>query len=398
MKKALAFLFLSSILLRLWFSLGYWSEKPLTHDAKEYLELAENYNETGRFIYDAPETSQIEQYGRAPGYPFWLSLLLRISSALPWIRLAEVGVSLISCYLFFLLGRELFGVRSGLIAFNISSFYLPFIWLIPAILSENLWVMVMLTSYWCLLRMRNRGHGFVEALVSVLLLALASLIRPATVFLLPLYMIWVFRYSDWRRVVIVALVYFAALAPWNLYLYRQEGRFIFIASEGGVTFWTGTHPQYSGEGDLSVNPPVQKAYRDLLKEHASDTPTQRENLYFQLALQNIFQHPLQYAVIELKKLLFWILPIGPSILQTSLLHRVSGICFYVPLLILSILAMRSISKDIRFFALGVIGSFTVMILLFFPQERFRIVTVDPILVLLASYELNRRFGVTLARK
>lgn len=400
MKKVLAFLFLSSIFLRLWFGLGYWANKPLTHDAKEYLELAENFNETGRFTYDPPQTEQIEQYGRAPGYPFWLAMLLRISPSLAWVRLAEIVVSLVSCYLFFLVGRELFQVRPGLIAFVASSFYLPLIWLVPVILSENVWILVMLTSYWFLLRARRQKHSstLYDFLPSFLLLAIATLIRPGTVFLLPLYMLWTSRFTNWQRAALMALIYFVALAPWNLYLSRQEGRFVFVASEGGVTFWTGTHPEYSGEGDLSVNPPVQYAYRELLKNHQSETPSERGSLYFDLALQNISQHPFQYAFTEAKKLVFWIVPLGPSVLKSSWLHRIAGICFYLPMLILALLGFRSLPPDIRFFVLGIIGSFTVMILIFFPQERFRIATIDPILILISAYELNRRFGVALIYK
>jgi hypothetical protein len=224
------------------------------------------------------------------------------------------------------------------------------------------------------------------------------LIRPATVFLIPVYLIWTAHFSDWKKAVLIGFIYFAALLPWNLYLFHQEGRFVFIASEGGVTFWTGTHPLYSGEGDLSVNPPVQKAYRDLLKEHQSETPTQREKLYFRQAVQNIFQHPIHYIVLEGKKLFYWIFPLGPSVLETSWLHRMAGICFYIPLLILSVLGFKSLRTDIRWFLLGVAGSFTIMILIFFPQERFRIATIDPLLILIVSNELNRRFGVTLRYK
>src|SRR5262245_42331001 len=107
MKKTLSFLLLTSILIRLWISLGYWENKPLTQDAKEYLELATNYNRTGFFTYDRHDTLQIESYGRAPGYPFWLSALMRVEHTVAWFRLAEVCINLISTYLFFILTREL---------------------------------------------------------------------------------------------------------------------------------------------------------------------------------------------------------------------------------------------------------------------------------------------------
>ena len=40
---------------------------------------------------------------------------------------------------------------------------------------------------------------------------------------------------------------------------RVYGRFVLVASEGGVTFWTGNHPLARGEGDLAANPDIKAA-------------------------------------------------------------------------------------------------------------------------------------------
>ncbi len=40
--------------------------------------------------------------------------------------------------------------------------------------------------------------------------------------------------------------------------YRVYGRFVAVASEGGVTFWTGNHPLAIGEGDLAANPDLKR--------------------------------------------------------------------------------------------------------------------------------------------
>jgi hypothetical protein len=60
-------------------------------------------------------------------------------------------------------------------------------------------------------------------------------------------------------------------------------------------------------------------------------------------------------------------------------------------LIIAVLGFRRLSPDARFFVAGIIISFTAMILLFLPQERFRIATVDPILILICANELTYRF-------
>ena len=49
------------------------------------------------------------------------------------------------------------------------------------------------------------------------------------------------------------------IAPWTVRNLRVHDRFVLIASEGGVTFWTGNHPLARGEGDLAANPDLKRA-------------------------------------------------------------------------------------------------------------------------------------------
>lgn len=387
MRKTAGLILLGALVLRLWFALGYWSGKPLTEDAQEYLELAKNLNAKGAFVYDEHPGESIERPGRAPGYPFWLAFLMRISPDVVWIRLVEVLVSLISTCLFFLLARELLSERAGLAALLISSLYVPLIWLVPGILSENLWITLILAVYWLLLSGKNRRGRSVAAFA---LLSAATLIRPGAVFLLPLCALWTYRVAGLKHAAVCAVLYFLLLLPWNLHLYRQEGRWIFVASEGGVTFWTGTHPAYSGDGDLAENPAVQQEYRQLLAQTPHHTSSQREQSYWRLAKQNIFAGPARYCVLELKKLFYWILPVGPSVRMTSLLHQVTSMTFYGVLLVLALMGLPKVPPETRLFFLGVLVSFTLMALIFIPQERFRIATIDPILILSASANLFKR--------
>ena len=59
-----------SLALRLGFSLGYWVEKPLTHDEHEYWTLSRNLLAGRGLVYDADGR---EHFGRAPGYPVFLA-------------------------------------------------------------------------------------------------------------------------------------------------------------------------------------------------------------------------------------------------------------------------------------------------------------------------------------
>ncbi len=394
----LGLILIASTAFRFWFALVYWAGKPLTHDATEYLELADHYNRTGEFAYDddgeqaRPATTQIESYGRAPGYPFWLALLLRVSDRLAWIRFAEVLLSLCQTFLFYLVARRLFDRPGAAVAAAaVASLYLPLLALAPVVLSENLWVTLILVSYYLLLGPPGEKRVLLSTTASFAVLAAATLVRPGTIFLIPFFAWWCVRSQRTpKSATLLAgiIVYLLVLLPWEMELYRQHGRFIFVASEGGVTFWTGTHPQYSGDGDLAVNPPVQKDYRELLRQNSSLTPSQREKIYFQNALQNILLHPWAYVKNECKKLFYWFIPLGRSVTQASLAHRAVSVLFYIPVLVIGLMGFRRSPVDARLFCAGLALSFTVMILLFLPQERFRISTIDPLLLLLSACQME----------
>src|SRR5262249_27351982 len=323
MKKALGLLVLVPCIVRLVFALGYWAHKPLTHDADEYLELARNYNASGQLVYDAPSTLQIESVGRAPGYPLWLAFWMRISPSLAWIRTIETLVSVLSAVLLFLIARTHFSERASLAVLAIAAVYIPFLWLVPAILSENLWILLVLIGYWFSLRMTDEENvSVLWGMGAFTALAFATLVRPAAVFLVPLALIWTWRFRGAAKAIVGVILYLALLLPVNLALWGQEGRFVFVASEGGVTFWTGTHPAYRGDGDLASNPEVQVDYRNLLQQSPNLTPGQRESIFRQQAWQNIAGNPGRYLITEVKKLFYWFLPFGPSIRDTSLLHQI----------------------------------------------------------------------------
>jgi hypothetical protein len=64
-----------ALALRLTFALGYWVDKPLTGDEREYLSLARSLRQGKGFVYDRDLLGRsVEPVGRAPGYPVVLAL------------------------------------------------------------------------------------------------------------------------------------------------------------------------------------------------------------------------------------------------------------------------------------------------------------------------------------
>jgi hypothetical protein len=319
-------------------------------------------------------------------------MLMRIQPTLAWLRIAEVLISLASTYVLFFVGREMFGFRPGISAYILGTFYVPLLWLIPPVLSENLWVLLMLLAYLFLLRTRThlQQSPWRNRIPAILFLALATLVRPGAVFLLPFFCWWIVHFSGWRPALLACALYCLVLAPWIINVSLTEGRFVFIASEGGVTFWIGTHPRYSGDGDMAVNPEVQRDYREILRVHQGTPAAKKEKYFFIDGLANIVSHPVTWCWIEIRKLVLGLLPFGASVMQTSILHRITGVAFYLAVLAGALIAIRHASSEARILLCGIAASYVVMILLFIPQERFRIAMLDPILLLFAASELSRR--------
>jgi hypothetical protein len=167
------------------------------------------------------------------------------------------------------------------------------------------------------------------------------------------------------------------LAPWTARSYAAHGRFVLVASEGGVTFWTGNHPLAIGEGDLAANPDLKRAALALRAQHPALSEEQMEPVYYEEAFGWIAAHPWRWLMLEIRKIFYLIVPIGPSIdcipfgITASFVSCVlilppamlgCGICAPAAPQLHRLAAARRLRSRRE--------------LIFFPQERFRI----PILV------------------
>ena len=175
--------------------------------------------------------------------------------------------------------------------------------------------------------------------------------------------------------------------PWTVRNYREYGRLVLVASEGGLTFWTGNHPLSPGEGDLAANPAIKVESRRLRAAHPGLTEEQLEPIYYREALRAIRDDPAWWAGLLARKALLHDRA-GRSVLYSSLaavscgVHRCrtwsccrsasSGSC-----------STRRRGTWPR--ALVMLAASAVLVcLVFLPQERFRISGIDPALVVFAA--------------
>jgi 4-amino-4-deoxy-L-arabinose transferase-like glycosyltransferase len=404
---------LLGFVLRAAFGLIYWQDRPLTHDEREYLALAANLAAGRGFAQDLPNEPHegdgdgslgIQRFGRAPMYPLFLAPIVAFNPALrdgrmpddvpDAVKVMQSIVGALGVLLIGAIGARIAGDRTGVIAAFIAAVYPPLVWICAYALSESLFATLALACVWWLMPTLDspslpEEKGLGRLFLGGALIGLAVLTRPAMLFFLPFVLLLGLR----LRVAVAAAILAGTLAvvlPWTARNAAVYGRFVLVASEGGVTFWTGNHREAQGEGDLAANPHLKLLNREFRERHRGLTEEELEPIYYREALNFIAEAPVRWLGLVAKKLFYTWVPIGPSYRLHSPRYFWTSVIAYgllLPVAIAGFIGLwRSGRRPWTLWALA--GSTVVVSLLFFPQERFRIPVIDPTLIICAAAALT----------
>ena len=388
---------LVGFLLRLGFGLFYWTGKPLTHDEREYLALAASLAAGRGFTYLEPSAGTSQQFGRAPGYPMFLAAVgagqVDAEATPTRVKVAQSIVGAAGVWLIGLIALRAAGPRAGALAAGLSAIYPPLVWFPSYVLSETLYSFVALASAGVLQLAVDRADahrtdraGGALSLGAGLLTGAAVLVRPAMLFFLPLAVLWlIFRRMPVLAVALVAGAV-AVIAPWTARNYRVYDRFVLVASEGGVTFWTGNHRLARGEGDLAANPDIKRAELEFRQAHAGLSSEDLEPLYYRDAVEYIADHPGWWLGLVARKAFYALVPLGPSYALHSIRYRAASTLSYLMILPFAWLGLRRLlgTESVPTAVLLLASSAVLVALVFFPQERFRVPVIDPTLIICAA--------------
>jgi 4-amino-4-deoxy-L-arabinose transferase-like glycosyltransferase len=390
-RRALALIALAGIALRLAFSLGYWVDQPLTRDEREYLSLARSLAAGDGFAYDAVVAEgPVDPFGRAPGYPAFLAIAggggTPTASVPALLKVTQSVVGGLGVVLVGLLAWRLAGPRAARLAALVAAAYPPLVWIAASALSEAIFWPLGLGVAWLFDRAAREPRGLASGVACGVLGGVAVLIRPAMILFFPLAAAWLLLRRRPALVAALAAGSLLVVTPWTARNYHHYGRFVLVASEGGVTFWTGNNALARGEGDLAANPDIRRAQIALRAEYPDLSEEEMEPIYYREALAWIRSHPVEWAVLEARKLLYLVVPIGPSYTLHSRLYLVTSWISYGVLLPFALTGgARLGTRRGRSPGLWLlVGSAVAVCLVFFAQERFRIPVIDPALAICAG--------------
>ena len=376
---------------RLAFGLWYWNGQPLTRDELEYLSLARSLAAGHGFVYDEVMTAgSFVPFGRSPGYPAFLAVIGAggaVFTAVPTVvKVAQSFVGALGVWLVGLIAFRLGGARPARMASAIGALYPPLVWVAAFVWSESVFWPLGLLIAWLFDRAVAKGDKPWGGLICGLVVGLGVVTRPAIILFLPLagpYLLWKRRH---RMVAAMALGVLLVYVPWTFRNYFHHGRLMVVASDGGVTFWTGNHRLAIGEGDMAANVALKQDNLRLRAEHPGLTEEAMEHFYYEEAFDWIRAHPIAWIWLEVKKAFYMVVPLGPSYTLHSARYFVSSVVSYGILLVLAAAAVirwrGRLGRGAGLWMLA--GSGVLVCLVFFPQERFRIPVIDPALVVLGG--------------
>lgn len=385
---------LLGLALRLAFGLFYWNGQVLTRDELEYLSLARSLAAGQGFVYDeVMRAGPFIPFGRSPGYPAFLALIgagARVFTTAPTVvKVAQAFVGAIGVWLAARVAFRVGGARAARAAAIIAAIYPPLVWVAAFVWSEAIFWPLGLLIAWLFDRGVAAGDRVRPGLVCGLIVGAAVITRPAIILFLPLaggYLLWKWRI---RMAVGMAVGVLLVYLPWTARNYVFHGRMMVVASDGGVTFWTGNNPLAIGEGDMAANTAIKLDNARLRAEHPGLTEEEMEHFYYEEAFRWMRTHPLDWVALEIKKVFYLVVPIGPSYTIHSSRYFVASVASYGSLLILGVVALVR-RRDHLGDAAGLwllAASAVLVCLVFFPQERFRIPLIDPALVVLGGLGL-----------
>lgn len=272
----------------------WYPQQPVAHDAEGYDTTAVALVNTGHY----------PAFGRAPVYPTFLAGVFWVfGHSYPHVRVVQAVLVSLTALFGFLLGRDLFGHREGLIAGGIASVYPGFFAYAGLLLTETLFALLVTAFTWCVVQMW-RGGGPRWAVASGVTLGLATLCRgeiigvavPAAALLA-----WKGRSPFAVRGAILFLLATAlTITPWTVRQYANRDEGVVFTGGIGATLWLSTYP-----GEWLEWYPEREPLRSLIDCQCSGE--ELDQLLIDEAIRNVMDSPAQYAWMSVKRFgRFWI--------------------------------------------------------------------------------------------
>lgn len=338
--KIILFLVFSlALILRISFIVFYENGKMLKNlnyaaDEYSYDQIAINFLSGKGFVTDDGLYSR-----RAPVYPLFLAFIYLIfGHSYVIVRFIQAIIGSLTCLIIYLLGKELFDKKIGLLSAFIFAIYYPFIQYPAYLLTEIIFTFLLVVSMFFFLRyyfVRKNSLLF----SATIFLGIASLCRASSLLFILFLSFWLgllyrFKLRQTIKAVFVLLSGIIIIVlPWTIRNYIIYKRVVPITIESGIVLYLGNNPRATG----GTGGWTKYEQDQFLPENISNPYTpEAERTMLRLALRYIFNHPKRTIMLGFKKFInLW----RPFYADARLINKIIMSIFYIPIIVLATLGI-----------------------------------------------------------
>ena len=369
-----------------WYETGRGSH--LSYDTSLYQRLAQSLADGKGLQVDGVPTSR-----RPPLYPLFIAFLLKFTPFPGGVQVVQALLGAISCVVLFVIGRELFGTKTGILASAIFAIDYISAREVISVLPEILFTFLLLASFYLLVRWEkeNKNRWLVAA---GFFAGLSLLTKDVLVFYFPFVALWFFlRAQSWRARFYQAAAFltglFFVVAPWvvrNCYLHRYP---VLITVSSGHAFYWGNSPQTT----IRIKEGHWEMERDTVYPTDPHVPPDPKlPPYFSLeadryllhkALDYVWKNPASFVKrMQMKILKMWY----PYYSESPTLARWATAVCYIPVLIFGLFGIACcVNRWREFFPIFAFFVYMVVVhAVTISEIRYRY-PVMPFLMAFASY-------------
>jgi hypothetical protein len=350
----------------------------------------------------------IGRFIASPAFPFFVAVhkILFGGHWALFLSLSQLILSSVSGIYFYKLARLLFSVRAANIAVLLYAVFPLTMYYVNTFSQETLFQCLLIIFLYYLVKGVFTQKA-VDVILSAVLFALCYLTKSHILLFsvfIPVY--FLINIPDKKRAVTFSVIYgcvcMVITSPWTLYNLKTQDVFTISSNGGKCLFYFGnTDAAYRSivdlpkEGTNDYELMKTRAYmlnRDTLRADSIFHLPQKviQDAFFRDAVQWIKTEPKKFIELKVYDLFFFLLP-GVSFRHYHFVPWLLSFLVSAPVYILGYMGIFYCLKKqfkIHFFSLALFITMLLFSLIFYVQNRFRTITIEPVYLLYAGFALE----------
>lgn len=334
-----------------------------------------------------------------PVYPFLTAVSHMLTGQNYFIlELLHILASVATCYLIYIIGEKIFGVRTALFAATLVALHPGLI--VYATKLHELTIIVFIAALTVWIAVNTGLKTIRDALVFGAISGFGTLTRPTLIFFLPASAAFMLaakrKLADIIKIVsIITIVCLLVILPWTVRNYAIHKRWIFITTNAPEHFWRGNNPNASGASYAEdARTMMNLAPKEFIDKLLVSDEMGQYDLFRVTTSDFITRNPLFFLKMFLKKIYYfwWFAP------QTGLLYPLLWTVIYkvyyalmLPLFLLgvyySFTTLGVARRPAAVFILTFCAFVSLVHGIYYVEMRHRW-AIEPFMLLFSAYEIQ----------